>query len=147
MYDNLIEVTSTWPDFEVYTKKLSAMRGRLIPRAQNVFDADPNHFNALIQGDLQANNMLVKYSSDHKIENVVLIDWAYACWTSPGVDLNYFLNVALKESLRPEKFDDLLVVFHGSLSSSLAQLGYKKHVPTFDEFKRQFVDKIFYGKS
>lgn len=80
------------------------------------------------------------------IENIIFIDFQYACWTSPAVDLHYFLNTSLQESLRPRRFDDLIAFYHGQLEANLNQLGYRQSIPNLDQFKQQYNDKNVYGK-
>lgn len=80
------------------------------------------------------------------IENVILIDFQYACWTSPAIELHYFLNTSLQESLRPGRFDELISVYHAHLIECLKRLDYEKPIPNFDQFKKQYRDKSFYGK-
>lgn len=79
------------------------------------------------------------------IENVILVDFQYSCWTSPTIDLTYFLNTSLQKSLRPDRFDELIGFYHTHLSSCLKRLDYKKSIPNLDEFKKQYRDKSFYG--
>lgn len=84
--------------------------------------------------------------TDQTIENLIFIDFQYSCWTSPSIDLHYFLNNSVQESLRHERFDELIAFYHGNLETVLKQLEYKKQIPTFDQFKQQYLDKNFYGK-
>lgn len=85
--------------------------------------------------------------SETPLENMIFIDFQYSCWTSPAIDLHYFFNNSLNESLRPGRFDDLIEYYHGNLADSLERLGYKQHIPTFEEIKQQYTDKGFYGES
>lgn len=85
-------------------------------------------------------------AADAKIENVVLIDFQYSCWTSPAIDLHYFFNNSLQESLRHCRFDELIAIYHDNLEATLKQLAYKQSIPTLEQFKQQYVDKNFYGK-
>lgn len=81
------------------------------------------------------------------IENMIFVDFQYACWTSPAVDLHYFLNTSLHESLRPDRFDEFIVYYHGHLEIYLKRLGYKKSIPNLNQFKQQYHDKRFYGEN
>lgn len=92
-----------------------------------------------------ARNGEVNGQSETSIENVILIDFQYSCWTSPAIDLHYFLNTSLQESLRPGRFDELIGIYHANLVEYLKQLDYKNHIPNFDQFKKQYQDKKFYG--
>lgn len=91
---------------------------------------------------------MVKFmnNSEDSIENMIFIDFQYSCWTSPTIDLHYFFNNSLEESLRPCRFDDLIAFYHEHLTAFLKQLRYKKEIPTLEQFKRQYLEKSFYGK-
>lgn len=93
---------------------------------------------------------MIKYAdseSDEKsMENMILIDFQFCCFTSPTIDLHYFFNSSLQESLRPNRFDELIAIYHKSLVTALKKLGYKQHIPTLTELKQQYRDKMFYGE-
>lgn len=51
--DVLMElVVSSWPDAEYYLKKLRRVREHLMEFGAKAFEANPNHFNTLIHGDM-----------------------------------------------------------------------------------------------
>ena len=89
---------------------------------------------------------MLKFDENEKsIENVIFIDFQISCWTSPTVDLHYFFNNSLQESLRPNRFDHLIEFYHENLAENLKRLEYKKQIPTLDEFKQQYKEKAFFG--
>lgn len=145
--DTIIEVLLSWPMYVQYAEKLKKLRSSLIEKGRSAYVADPNHFNSFTHGDLWTNNFLMKSrNGTSQIENMVFIDFQYSCWTSPAIDLHYFLNTSLKESLRPEKFGELIEHYHQHLTDSLEKLNYEKRIPTLQEFQKQFDEKVFYGK-
>lgn len=83
--------------------------------------------------------------SDSEIDGVSLVDFQFSCWASPAVDLQYFLNTSLHESLRPDRFDELIAYYHEHLADFLKRLDYKQDIPTLGQFKVQFEDKLIYG--
>lgn len=80
-------------------------------------------------GDCWNNNMLYRYddplSNDSKkcVSDVRLIDWQMVQYCTPIVDLSHFLFLATEKPLRDKHFDDLLKVYHGSLSELLTEFG------------------------
>lgn len=91
---------------------------------------------------------MVKNNTDRNgawIGDVLFIDFQYACWTSPAIDLHYFLNTSLHESLRFGCFDELIVIYHSHLVEYLKRLDYEKPIPDLDEFKQQYDEKKFFG--
>lgn len=155
-FDALIEVIESWPEFSVYTAKLHRLRPHLVEKLRTVFDVNPNHFNTLIHGDMWINNLMMKLAKhsdenngdafDQGVEDTIFVDFQYSCWASPTIDLHFLFNISLHESLRPNSFDKLIEFYHEHLSNFLKCLGYKKHIPTLDEFMQQYLDRILYGK-
>lgn len=144
--DALIELTSSWPDFDYYTEKLRRFHGNLIEKGRQTFDANPNHFNTMIHGDMWTNNIMMRFNGETmRVENVIFLDFQYSCWTSPAIDLQYFLNTSLCETLRTYYLDDLIEYYHKELTTMLKRFKYGKHVPTLSELQSQFRDKSFYG--
>lgn len=155
-YDAVVELISSWPDFVGYAEKLRRLRGDLLERGKLAFDASPKHFNTLIHGDMWTNNLMARWSSgvepdvidtETPPDNIVLLDFQFSCWTSPTIDLHYFFNTSMSETLRVHHMDMLLGFYHTNLTAFLQQLKYKKHIPTVEEFRTQYKEKSFYGKS
>lgn len=85
--------------------------------------------------------------AEQPIENMIFVDFQYSCWTSPAVELHFFMNTSLQESLRPARFDEFIAYYHGHLETNLKRLKYKKSIPNLVEFKQQYRDKSFYGEN
>lgn len=148
-FDVMIEVLSTWPDFDRYTEKLRRLRNDVMERGLQMFDPDPNHFNTLNHGDFWMNNIMIKRTEGANavpFQNVIFIDFQDSFWASPTIDLHYLLNTSLCELLRPHVFNELIEFYHEQLSTILNRLHYKKHIPTKGEFLKQFNQRYFYGK-
>lgn len=154
-FDAVIEVISSWPDFAKYTEKFKSLRSDFMERGRKVFDPLPTHFNTLIHGDMWINNLMTKYpnatevngnADDRTPENIIFLDFQYSCWTSPAIDLHYFLNTSLVETLRLHHIKDLIEFYHKHLSAFLKQLNYQRHIPTLQQFHDQFMEKSFYGE-
>lgn len=143
--DALIETISKWENYEYYVEKLRKFKPHLVEKGRTAFDPSPNHFNTLIHGDIWKNNVMLSHDENGRLDNAVLIDFQFNCWTSPAMDLHYFLNTSLTEDLRRNNLDELIQYYHGQLVDALKRLGYQKHVPTLHEFHVQFAEKMFYG--
>lgn len=145
--DVLLEVVSSWPDFSYYAHKLKVLRSRLMQRCIETVRPEPQHFNTIIHADLWTNNILLEHDANGTLVGSTLIDFQFACWASPTLDLHYFFNTSLEEDLRRNHQHELLQFYHNELVTILRQLGYKQHVPTLHEFHVQFLEKAFYGES
>lgn len=51
--DALIELVSSWPDFDKYTEKLRRFHGKFVEKERQIFDADPKQFNTLVCGPIR----------------------------------------------------------------------------------------------
>lgn len=140
-----------WPDFAAHTDKLRRLRDNLMEKGRQAFDANPKHFNTMIHGDMWTNNLMMKYGNidgeteQSMVENMVYLDFQFSCWTSPAIDLHYFFNTSLQETLRENYLNELIEFYHGQLANYLMRLNYLGHIPTLDEFQKQFLEKSFYG--
>lgn len=151
---------SSWPDYAHYAAKLQRIRNDIVEKGCQMFDPNPSYFNSLCHGDFWLNNVMIKQKielkskkASHKsndydesnFENVVFIDFQDSLWASPTIDLHYFLNTSLCESLRPNSFNELICFYHEHLAMALKRLSYQQRIPTKDEFLEQFNARNFYG--
>lgn len=146
--DIVIGIISEWNGFGVYAEKLRRLRNELIERGYQMHDINPNHFNTLVHDDLWSTNLMIKpgkNNDDEPFQNVMLIDFQFSFWSSPTIDLHYFLNTSVCESLRPHRFDEFTEFYHQHLITFLKQLNYKKHIPTWTEFQEQYRSRMFHG--
>lgn len=88
---------------------------------------------------------MLRKSAPSRVEDVIFLDFQIVCWTSPAIDLHNFFNTSVDDSLRPERFDELIAIYHSHLVDGLNRLHYKKPIPNFNEFKQQYDDKQFHG--
>lgn len=89
--------------------------------------------------------MVKRSTADASIENVIFVDFQCVCWTSSTIDLHNLWNTSLDESLRPDRFDELIAIYHLHLVDCLKRLDYKKSIPNLEQFKKQYDDKNFHG--
>ncbi|KAJ6636145.1 hypothetical protein Bhyg_14732, partial [Pseudolycoriella hygida] len=145
MLSTIISVISTWKDYDYYVDKLTKLRGNLIEKGRRAYDPKPHHFNTLIHGDMWVNNTMYTYNANNEPEKMMLVDFQYCCWTSPTIDLHYFMNTSLRNELRLNHQEELLQIYHSELARMLASLQYKKHIPSLHELYIQFIENNFYA--
>lgn len=76
-------------------------------------------------GDCWINNMMFSYIEDlHKSpEEIRLFDWQNTRYASPALDVCNFLFVCTNKRLRGYHYEQLIQIYHKSLSSHLERLG------------------------
>lgn len=153
MYDShfeiVIEIISEWNGFDVVAEKLRRLRGGIVERGYQANDLNTNHFNTLVHDDLWCTNLMIKTGkpeADQPFENLMLIDFQFSFWASPTIDLHYFLNSSVCDSLRPHRFEEFVRFYHEHLVDLLKRLKFNKHIPTWPEFYAQYQERMFFGK-
>ncbi|XP_030374813.1 uncharacterized protein LOC115624326 [Scaptodrosophila lebanonensis] len=134
-----------WPGYEDYAKKLAALVPIYMELGKRVFDVTEGHINVLCHGDLWTNNVLVKYDSKGQAEDVIIIDFQYAAWGSPAIDLFYFLNSSLQLDMHLNRHEELIKYYFDIFSDTLRKLRYKSRIPSLHNFHLQLEEKAFYA--
>lgn len=83
-------------------------------------EAEP--YAVITHGDCWNNNTLYRYV-DGKPSEVCLLDWQIARYSSPVLDLVYYIFCCTEASLRHRHFHTFMHIYHGSLSEFLTELG------------------------
>lgn len=111
------------PDDEQERTKMEALRDDHIQMLEVCLDgtkAEP--YAVLNHGDCWINNLLYGYKDGKPIE-LALIDWQLARYVSPALDVLYFLFCCTDDTFRTEHFDEMIQVYHSSLTALLERLG------------------------
>lgn len=147
-FDALLHTISTWPGFSVYHDKLRRVRKDIVEKWRQIYDVNPKHFNSLNHDDIWPSNVMLKGptpSEETHFENVILIDFQMCFWSSPTIDLHFFLNTSVCDTLRPHRFDELVEFYHTILTHFLNQLKFKSHIPVWHEFHAQYQERKLLG--
>lgn len=148
-FDALLHTISTWPEFSVYYEKLRLIRKDIVEKWRKIYDVNPKHFNTLNHDDIWPPNVMLKganLSEEAYFEDVILIDFQMCFWSSPTIDLYFFLNTSVSDIFRPRRFDELVEFYHTNLTNFLNQLKFKSHIPTWPEFHAQYQERKLLGK-
>jgi thiamine kinase-like enzyme len=84
----------------------------------------PDVKKVILHGDCWSNNFMYKHAADNEIlpVKVAMLDWQISKYSSPILDLSYFLFACIsKEDI--EDLDEILRLYHKSLSSHLQRMG------------------------
>ncbi|XP_058819927.1 uncharacterized protein LOC131682462 [Topomyia yanbarensis] len=109
------------PDVFQRTKKILTMSwDEIMDDVYNGKPAEP--FAVIGHGDSWHNNLLYKYEDDTAID-IRLLDWQCCRYTSPVVDLMYFIFIASSKAFRDRHYEHLLDFYHRNLSDHIRRLG------------------------
>ncbi|XP_065095115.1 uncharacterized protein LOC135717002 [Ochlerotatus camptorhynchus] len=111
------------PEEETERSKMEALKVDHIAALETCLDgsrAEP--YAVMNHGDCWTNNIMYGYK-DGKPTELALIDWQLARCASPALDVLYFLFCCADATFREKHFDEMLEVYHTSLTELLERLG------------------------
>nr|CAD7604979.1 unnamed protein product [Timema genevievae] len=145
----MTSAVESWPDVgATYAAKLRARGETIMADLKKLMKPDGNPFNVLIHGDLWVNNMMFKYDEvTGGVQEIKFIDFQLTRYTSPALDLHYFIQTSPSEEVSVAHTDKLLKEYHKELSKSMELLGRGNKVISFqdllDEYERKYLYCFF----
>lgn len=89
---------------------------------------------------------MFKYNEDTgKPETCMLVDFQMCYYSSPMLDLHYFIVNSLSKVNKITQVDYILHLYHKNLAKSLKTLGYQGLIPTLLELQMDFLDTGAFG--
>uniref|UniRef100_A0A182LUE8 CHK kinase-like domain-containing protein n=1 Tax=Anopheles culicifacies TaxID=139723 RepID=A0A182LUE8_9DIPT len=107
--------------------------------------ANPAKFNVLNHGDMWCNNVLFHYTEDGEPSDILLIDYQLSFWSSPAIDLLYFIMTSVNGDLKLSQMNYMIEYYHGQLVESLTFLGYTGKVPLLKELHSDITAHHLFG--
>lgn len=78
--------------------------------------------NVLNHGDLWVNNMMFKYDANGRPIDLVFVDYQMSFYSSPGIDINYFLNTSPKIDVRMNDRVALIRTYRAAMARALDEI-------------------------
>ncbi|XP_053691218.1 uncharacterized protein LOC128739747 [Sabethes cyaneus] len=136
------EEVANWSGFEKYSEKLFNVLPNFTQLAENIFSQNNESvcMKVLNHGDLNYNNMLVKYNYDKSsVLDVLFIDFQLSFWGTPAVDLFYFLYLVCDKSTRENHKESLISYYHQQLTETLQKIGHLGKIPSLLEISNDML--------
>ncbi|KAK7869898.1 hypothetical protein R5R35_013696 [Gryllus longicercus] len=100
-------------------------------------------------GDAWAPNFLVRRSAENengKVEGICMIDYQLARYSSPVLDISFFLYSCASENVLFNQFDDILKAYYKSLIDFVTDLGLPAEILfPFKEFQKEILSYFAFG--
>ncbi|XP_031354641.1 uncharacterized protein LOC116179498 [Photinus pyralis] len=142
-FRELINTCKRWPELKKFTSKLTPLQEGFLGNLLAANKPSTN-FNVLNHGDFWINNIMFLHDSNGHIEDVRFIDYQALYYSSPSIDLHYFLVLGPNFQTK-HKATELLRHYHEKLIHYLLKLSAKTVPPKWDEFFEDFRSRAFYG--
>ncbi|XP_077275264.1 uncharacterized protein LOC143904443 isoform X2 [Temnothorax americanus] len=141
----LADEVANWPGMKKYSEKIAKLTDHIYKIGINATKPCEDEFNVINHGDFWVNNMLFKYDNNGKPIQHICVDFQLCVYTSPAIDLQYFLSTSPSPDVIENKKDVLLNEYLSALSATLKQLGCKTQPPTIEELKAALKRRASYG--
>ncbi|GLV39607.1 uncharacterized protein CBL_08326 [Carabus blaptoides fortunei] len=134
-----------WQGFTQYSSKLTAIAEHIFEKVVKGSERRAG-FNVLNHGDLWVNNILFKYDSNGDPVDCKFVDFQFSVYTSPAIDLQYFIYTSVKQEIERTQLNRLLDCYYEELVKQLKKLNYpKEKIPTLEWIRKDFSDRSLYG--
>ncbi|XP_046738968.1 uncharacterized protein LOC124407157 [Diprion similis] len=145
--NRLREDAQTWLDEDciLAAKKLNNVIASLRQRIQDVYSYDPEEFCVLNHGDAWVNNMLFVEDKSGKPIEQVFVDYQMVGYSSPAIDLLYFLGINPALEIRGQGETDLLEIYLETLTLNMKRLRCRTESPTMEHLKKAMYRRRVYA--
>lgn len=90
--------------------------------------------------------MLYQKMPPYKKINLSQVDFQMLIFTSPAIDLHYFIATSTKIEVKLDHIEIILDHYYAQLLANLAKLQYSlERVPTREQFKKDYNYRAFFG--
>jgi thiamine kinase-like enzyme len=103
-------------------------------------------FNVLNHGDCWVNNIMFQYcQKTGKVDDIKFVDFQLARFSSPALDLQYFLCTSTNDEVRFQQRDHLLREYHTQFRDTLEALDLEPDQYTLEQLQEEFEEKEMFG--
>ncbi|KAJ9598055.1 hypothetical protein L9F63_026838, partial [Diploptera punctata] len=150
---SLASKVETWEGYERFASKLRQLIPCAMDKMVEAVTPKKDSFNVLNHGDFWVNNMLFHYNPDTdevddvsgKVEDVRLLDFQLSRYSSPALDLQYFMCNCPNDEVRFQHRDSLLEEYYSELADYCKSMGLESELISFKQLKEEFEEKNFFG--
>lgn len=143
----VIQLVKNWPGYEVIAKKMLPIADDVINKLDAHCNQKSTGLKVLNHGDLWINNLLFKYDKGKPVD-LVFVDYQMSFYSSPGIDINYFLNTSPRLEVRQQSRDELIKSYYLEFSKTLKLLDdatWTMPLISLDEMRREIGTREFFG--
>ncbi|PNF32904.1 hypothetical protein B7P43_G01844 [Cryptotermes secundus] len=142
----LVSKLDEWPGYEPYANKIRKLVPTAVDRIIKCTKPREGSLNVLNHGDCWTNNMMFHYCpKTGEVDDVRLIDFQLVRFSSPVLDLQYFLCTSTNDEIRFGQRDRLLREYHAELRDTLEDLKLDPQQYTLQQLNEDFEENEIFG--
>lgn len=144
---NMSRTVRTWQgkSWTHLADKMNKLSTTIAQRLSRIYDYGENEFCVLNHGDFWTTNILFQENPLGKPVDALMLDYQMSVYTSPAIDLLYFLNICPEKNLMCAKDDFLLASYLAALRKTMKAIGCKTQPPSMEELKHSMHERRIYG--
>lgn len=143
---NLASRIEKWPGYEPCADKIREMIPTATDQMIKFLQPKKDSLNVLNHGDCWVNNIMFHYSKETgKVDDIRLVDFQLARFSSPVLDLQYFLCTSTNDEVRFRQRDHLLSEYHAEFRNTLEVLDLDPNQYTLEQLKEEFEATEVFG--
>lgn len=145
--DILIEDMKSWgPEYSCIIPKMATLRKDYYKINERSM-VPSEGMGVLLHGDAWVNNILIRFDANNRADDALLIDLQISSWSSPAIDLLYFMFTSLNEPDYQDqlKFYGFLKFYYDEFSRILRLCKYSS-VPSLGQLHQEINSRLTYGK-
>lgn len=142
---NVSKAIRDWTDqkYAHIATKLDKLAKTFRIRCADIYEYEPNEFCVLNHGDCWINNIMFKESDNGKLNDILMVDYQMSVYSSPAIDLHYFLNIC--PQIKFESDDFLLFSYLKTLTDTMISLDCATKALTMEKLKTALHEKRIYA--
>ncbi|XP_055296576.1 uncharacterized protein LOC129565584 [Sitodiplosis mosellana] len=122
--ESIFKVLDNAEDAHLLAKMKKVFENGAFKTALECLDLDGTDPGSVIShGDSWQNNLMFRYDENGKPIEICLLDLQVSRYSSPIIDIVYFIFCCTTKELRDAHYDDFLKAYHESLSAHIRRLG------------------------
>ncbi|XP_026276354.2 uncharacterized protein LOC113205098 [Frankliniella occidentalis] len=134
-----------------YGEKMASLSKVMYHKMCDVVAPSATGINVLNHGDYWINNMMFTYDADDvdsaAPRDIRIIDLQLVRFSSPALDLQYFITTSVKQEVREEQLDVLLQTYCDYFNEYVSALGLGDVSWTLGGLRDEFLSKSLFGFS
>ncbi|XP_046834315.1 uncharacterized protein LOC124431008 [Vespa crabro] len=142
------EIRDSWSyDFHEYADKLERFAEIIKSKEDTacIYQYETDEFCVINHGDCWINNIMFKDNESGEPSDVLLVDYQMSVYSSPAIDLLYFLNICPENNLKYEKEDYFLKIYIRTLGNIMKTIGCITKPPTMEDLKRSMYKRRLFA--